>query len=503
VVAAQVGRGTTLARSAAMRRARHQHVACLCWSLCLLAPSPALGQSQTAAPASPGIFQWSATNVTRVESWSFFEPPPAGGTPDYTFIANRLRLGVTGTWSRIDYGVSVQYVQFGNLPEQATGPGPLGTGALYYLHAGRTDSHGVYLRTLFGRVRLPGNVTVQGGRFPYQLGAESPSGQAKIESVKRARLDGRLIGEFEWSLYQRTFDGIRGDVDRKSWHVSGSWFRPTQGGFEEDAGGRLSGIDITSATVTLRPAAALPATDVGFFAFRYDDDRPVAARPDNTGRSATRVDVAITTFGATAVGATALGNGEADWLGWFAGQTGSWYSQDHGAWSLALEGGYQWKSTWQPWVRAGFLHATGDRSPSDDRHQTFFPVLPTVRKYAFTTAYAPMNLEDAFVELIARPASRLTVRADVRRLWLAEAADLWYSGSGATQQSGSIFGYSGRRSGNTSDFGTAVECAADYSFGRHWSLNGFFGAIHGGPVVSTSFTGDWLRFFYLENVVQF
>jgi len=440
--------------------------------------------------------------MSRIESWSFFDPPPAGGDPDYTFIANRLRFAVTSTWPRVDVNASMQYVQFGGLPTGAVGPGLLGTGAVYYDHSRRTDSHGVYLRTLAARVRLPGTLTIQAGRFPYQSGAESPSGRPKIEAVKRSRLDSRLIGEFEWSLYQRTFDGVRGDLDRPRWHLSGAWFSPTQGGFEEDAGARMSGVDVGSVTFTVRPSVVVPATDVTAFALYYGDDRRVTARPDNTGLSAERAAVRVTTLGASAVGSTPAAGGEADWLVWFAGQTGSWYDEDHRAWSLALEGGYQWKSRWQPWVRGGLLHATGDSDPVDDRHGTFFPVLPTARKYGYTTVYAPMNLRDLFVEVITRPSSRVTVRGDVRQLWLADSADLWYTGSGAGQQEGS-FGYAGRRAGGATDFGTVVEGAADVSLGRHLSVNGFVGFIHAGPVVHARFAGDWLRFAYVESVVQF
>jgi hypothetical protein len=470
-----------------------------CSGLCLVVPAATRAQT----PDPPSHFQWSVANTSRFEAWSFFQPPPTGGDPDYGFIANRLRLTATGSWPGIELAASAQYVQFGNLPVSATGPGALGTGALYYSHSGRTDPHGIYLRTALARIRAPAGIEIQAGRFPYQSGSESPSGRPKIEAVKRARIDSRLIGEFEWSIFQRTFDGVRGDVDRAAWHVSASWFTPTQGGFENDAGARMPGVDLSNALFTLRPSVALPATDLSVFVVGYRDDRQVSARPDNTGLGADRADVAITTFGASAVGSATAERGEVDWLVWFAGQTGSWYAQSHRAWSLALEGGYQWKSLWQPWVRAGHLHASGDADPADDRHHTFFPLLPTVRKYAFTTAYATMNLNDAFVELILRPSSTLTLRADVHRLWLAKAADLWYSGSGATQQSGSFFGYAGRRSGNVTGLGTVLEGATDVSIGPHWSVNGFIGVIHGGPVVASSFADTWLRFAYFENVIRF
>jgi hypothetical protein len=442
-------------------------------------------------------------NTSRVESWRFFAPPPSGGNPDYTFVANRLRVGVAGTWSRIDANATVQYVQFGGLPNDASGPGPLGTGALYYSHAGRTDSRGVYLRTLNARARLPGGLAIQAGRMPYQSGAEAPSRRPKVEAVKRARLDGRLVGEFEWSLYQRTFDGVRGDLDRQDWHLTGTWFSPTQGGFEDDAGARMGGIQVGGATLGVRPSVAVPATDISVFAWRYRDERGVAARPDNTGLAADRVSVGITTVGASAIGSAPMGRGETDWFVWFADQTGSWYSQRHHAWSLALEGGYQWKTPWQPWVRAGVLHASGDGNAADDRHGTFFPMLPTVRRYAFTASYAPMNLRDAFAELIARPTPRVVLRADVRRLGLARAEDRWYSGSGASQQQGVNFGYAGRPSGGAKSLGAVVEGAADVTLGPHLSLNGFIGTIRGGRAVESLFGDRWLRFGYLESVIQF
>lgn len=463
-----------------------------------------LAQAPPPAPAPTPAWKLNLVNMTRVESWQFFEPPASGGDPDYAFVANRLRVSLTGTWKPFDFSAAVQYVQFGGLPTDAVGPGALGTGALYYQHSGDTASYGLYPRTLNVRVRLPQGVTLQAGRFAYVSGAEAPSGRPKIEAVKRSRIDSRLIGEFEWSLYQRSFDGVRADVDRKGWHATGSWLRPTQGGFEEDAGKSLGDVDLITGALALRPDVALPATDLTLFVYRYADDRPVAARPDNSGLTASRVDVGVTTFGATAVGAVTASGGEVDYLAWFAAQTGDWYGQTHRAWSLAAEVGYQWKKTrGQPWVRGGYLHASGDEDPSDDRHETFFPMVPTVRKYSMTTVYSTMNVDDLFAEVIVKPTTRLTARLDVRRLWLAEVADRWYAGSGATQRTGTFFGYAGRRSGASTDLAPFVmESAADVTLAKHWTANAFVGAIRGGDAVAASFQGRWLRFFYLESVVQ-
>ena len=87
-------------------------------------------------------------------------------------------------------------------------PGALGTGALYFDASQDTNSNQVYLKTLNLRLTPTPGFTVAIGRLPYATGSESPSGVPAIEAVKRQRLDSRLIGEFEWSIYQRVFDHL-------------------------------------------------------------------------------------------------------------------------------------------------------------------------------------------------------------------------------------------------------------------------------------------------------
>src|SRR5262245_28791973 len=126
------------------------------------------GVAQTAAAGATPQTTWTLRDWTRIEMWRFFEPPPGGGKNDYAFFANRLFGGVQHTARAVDLTAALQYVQFGGLPSDAVGPGPLGTGAVYYAHAGRSDSHQVYLR--YANVRLKQLIprtTIQIGRMPY------------------------------------------------------------------------------------------------------------------------------------------------------------------------------------------------------------------------------------------------------------------------------------------------------------------------------------------------
>jgi len=309
---------------------------------------------------------------TRVETWRFFEPPNGGGNNDYAFVATRLFGSVQRTAPAYDLTAALQYVQFGGLPSDAVGPGPLGTGAVYYAHAGCSDSHQVYLRYANVRFkRLVPHTTIQVGRMPYASGGEAASANPKIEAVRAQRIAARVIGEFGWSIYQRAYDGVRVDTASRRWTATGFAFHPTQGGFE------------------------------------------------------------------------------------------------------------------------------------DDRHGTFFAMLPTVRQYAQSALYSQMNNTDLFAQLLARPRTNMKVRLDWHRVDLATSSDGWYYGSGATQEHGTIFGCATRPSFGATHLATIGEGSVDYAIAPHWSVNGYLAVARAGGVVKPAFAGHTLTFAYLENVLQF
>ncbi len=275
------------------------------------------------APAAPDTTAttWFLRNWTRAELWRFFAPSPSASDHQYAFAANRLQAGVRRRAPRYEVLAALQYVQFGGLPAAAAG----GTGAAYYSHAGRTDSHQVYLRYLNVQLKeLARGLSVQVGRMPYSSGGEASSGRPRIDVVKRQRVEARLIGEFDWSLYQRGFDGLRLDLVKPAWTITGTAYHPTQGGFEDAAGLMMNDVTVIGGVATIRPGAVIPGFEWQAFAFRYADARAVAARPDNSGRAAAVADVGITTFGTTLVGASPEGERRQwDGLLWLAGQNGS------------------------------------------------------------------------------------------------------------------------------------------------------------------------------------
>ena len=304
-------------------------------------------------------------------------------------------------------------------------------------------------------------------------------------------------------MFQRGYDGVRLDYSRPRWHASAVAFHPTQGGFEDAAGGQIENIDVLAGT--LKPDLAVPNTDTQFFYYRYNDRRDVRARVDNSGLpTAERVDIAINTFGVTAAGAYPTDMGTIDALLWVVSQRGTWYGQTHRAYAIAAETGHRWNNVaWRPWIRVGAFRSSGDRNPTDDRHDTFFQILPAVRKYSLTTSYNLMNSTDIFIQAMFAPRPTLDLRVDLHQVGLAEAADRWYLGAGATQERGSFFGYGARTSNGSTSLGTVVQGSAGYRLTPRWSVNGFLGVITGGGVVLGSFDGDTLTYGYLENVLSF
>jgi len=485
-------------------------------------PSPQAFKS----PSPPGV-TGTLSNLTRVESWSFFEPRPPStpdqlvGDPDYTFVGDRAELGVRVDGARFDLSGAFNYVRLENLPTHAIGPGGLGTGAFYFAATGLSYSYQMYFSELNLRVSARDDrASVTLGRMPFASGAEVVSVNASLEALKRERLHSRLIGNFEWSYYQRRFDGARVDVDRPGWHATAAAFLPTQGGFEESTNLSMPDVEVIHGAFTRKARRRQPlhlraerfggqeegvasTSEWALFGTRYRDRRAVAAVVDNTGSLDRPVDVTITAFGGSHASVRPTRHGELDTVLWAAAEAGDWYGQSHRAASIAAEVGHRWsRAAGRPWLRAGYLWSSGDGDRNDDRHGTFFQMLPSSRKYALSSTYAQMNLTDAFAQAWFEPGG-VKARIEVHALGLASGQDLWYQGSGATASAGRYFGFSGRAAGGHTGLGTALDATMDVPLKKYWSVNAYAGTIWGGDVVKHSFSGARLMFWYLENVIRF
>ena len=459
----------------------------------------AFSRAAVAQPAEPNVTA-AVSNITRVESWSFFEPrvdilaltADPVGEPDYTYIADRAELAVRVEGDRFDLEGAFNYVRLENLPTRAIGPGGFGSGAFYFAATGVRYSYQLYLGELTVRAKSRDrrrSLTI--GRMPF---VDSSS------ELARERLDGRLVGNFEWSLYQRRFDGAQVDVDRGRWKFSGGLFMPTQGGFEESTNLTMTRIQLGVASATLVDARS----DTQIFGNIYRDRRRgLKAVVDNRLGPDAPVDVTIASIGGSHARSIELASGEADVVAWGAAQLGDWYGLAHRAGSAVIEAGHRWPhAPGRPWLRGGYAWASGDGVWNDDRHTTFFQELPSSRKYALSSAYTHMNLRDAFVQLRSEP-RRFTARIEVHKVALASGEDLWYQGSGATASGDRFFGFSGRFANGETSLGTVLEGTIDVPIKKYWSVNAYAGWIRPGGVVQGMFTDKPLVLWSVENVLRF
>ena len=426
----------------------------------------------------------------RVEDWSWFEPQEGDG--EYAFGHSLLRVGVGRQTPRDEWMLEIAQPTLFNAPKDAVRPAPegqLGLGASYRAANGSKTAD-LFLKQGFYRWKNPARGgQVRLGRFEFIEGLETMPQDPTLQALKRDRIAHRLIGNFGWSLVGRSFDGIHFSQRAGGGNATFLAARPTQGVFQLNG---WSGLDINvlyAAYSRPLPSPDAPG-DTRLFLIDYDDNRSIG-KVDNRPaavRDADRGDVHIQTLGGHYVRVFPVGRGRGDVLLWGAGQIGDWGAQRHRGTAAAIEVGYQpAASRLQPWVRAGYFRSSGDGDPNDDRHGTFFPILPTPRIYARFPFFNQMNNQDAFLQVSMKPHAKWSLRADAHLLRLTSGSDLWYQGGGAFQSG--TFGYAGRPSGGDRGLASLLDLSVDYQPSPSWTATLYAAVARGRGVVENIYPG--------------
>lgn len=445
----------------------------------------------------------------RYSYWNWFEP--ADGTADnsYDYFFTRTRLGLTFENPGFRAYLQAQDVHMFGLPENSVAQapqGPLGIGAIYYLHNRDDNPHSLIIRQAY--IEFPklfsGAVSARLGRFDYVDGTEVMyDNNPKVNQIKKIRIAERLIGPFGWSSFCRSFDGLQLIYNDDKFNLHSTMTHPTQGGFENSAQKTMTGIDLFTLTSTIKFGKVFTDTEMRFFYYYYEDDRNITATPGQSGLDQGKL--RINTYGTHWLRLWKMPGGVVDALFWGAYQNGDWGAVDHRAWAFDFELGYQFMNVpMKPWIRTGYFASSGDSDPNDGKHETFYQLLPTARKYALFPFYNMMNNKDFFIQGIVKPVKDLTLRADLHFLWLTEKNDLWYMGAGPTVEQGGIFGYIGRPSGGSNDLANVIDLMANYTFNRNLSGTVYWGHAFGGDVIKKIYPGDKNGdYFYVEMRVSF
>ncbi len=472
------------------------------------APAPAAAAS---SPLKIGNVTVTGSLRSRLYAWDWFQP--TSGDNNYAYSGNILRVSFAQKRESWDWNAEFAVPFLLGLPSNATGTGAqqgaLGLGANYLsANSGSQNTAMIFPKQFYVNFRGMGGSkfqSLQVGRFEFLDGSEVAPKNATLAALKGSRINQRLIGNFGWADVGRSFDGVHYSFAKPSDNFTFVAAVPTRGVFQTDGWG-WNKIGFGYGSYTHEWGKGRHAADTRFFMIEYDDwrhilktdNRPVAVRRGDTEN------IRINTFGAHTLHAFQTGAGTLDFLAWGAAQTGRWGVQEQRSGAFDLEAGIQPKilPKLKPWVRGGYYWGSGDGNPSDNKHETFFSILPTPRPYARFPFFNMMNNRDIFGSLILRPHAKVTVSSEFHSLRLSDSNDFWYSGGGAFQPW--TFGYSGRATSGRGSLGNLYDTSLEYRPNRKLILTGYIGYTQGLAAIEQIYPqGKDGRFGYLELLYRF
>ena len=476
--------------------------------LLILPLVPAAGQSaapsQTAARPNSGV-AISIFERSRIENWQWFAAPPQSET--YSYIESTLRLGLSQQIRKFDWQLELSQPSVLWAPKdavsQVTAQGQMGLGATYYASNGNNrSSAAAFLKQGYFRYNAGPGKNIRIGRFEFFDGLETKPSNPNLAWLQVNRISQRLVGNFGFSTAQRSFDGLDGHYGTGSWDLTAMAARADQGVFNMNGNPELN-VDLQYLALTHSQFKKHVLWRA--FALGYHDGRTGITKTDNcllAVRKADHENIRIGTYGSNIIASIPAGNGQFDLLAWGVLQNGQWGSLDQNSRAGALEGGYQFsKMKTSPWLRGGYFYGSGDTNPGDNRHETFFQVLPTPWIYAHFPFYNLMNNKDGFVQIVDRPSKRFDFRADVHWLQLDSWQDLWYLGGGAFDNK--VFGYVGRPSGGHDSLATVVDFTSSWQATKSITANFYYGHAAGGRVPAVIYpAGHNAQFGYAEMVYR-
>ena len=222
----------------------------------------------------------------------------------------------------------------------------------------------------------------------------------------------------------RSFDGARYSYSTPDTDFTFVGATPTRGVFQTDGWG-WNRIGFAYASFTKEWGHGSHSADTRFFAIDYDDFRHILKTDNRPAAVRAKAIRRISTFRHGARTASTLITTKAgtfDGLGGWPFRPGRWGTQTQRAYAFDVESGYQPAilPMLKPWLRGGFTMGSGDGNPNDNKHETFFQILPTPRPYARFPFFNMMNTEDAFGAMILRPHAKVTVSSEYHALRLSD-----------------------------------------------------------------------------------
>jgi hypothetical protein len=459
----------------------------ICFLVLLLSTLALSGQTPQSSPSQHPV-NFFVYERARGLGWQWFKAPPDNV---YGYGESLLRFGLTQTAARWDWRLEITQATILDAPNTAvsssTAQGQLGLGASYYAGNGNNSyPAAAFLKQAFARYNFDDDKNLRVGRFEFFEGTETKPKNPTLAWLQPNRVAQRLVGNFGFSNAQRSFDGVDAHYGQGTWDLTAMAGRADQGVFNMNGNPELN-VDMQYLAYTKSDWQDRFLWRV--FAIGYHDGRTGIAKTDNRPlpvRQADHQNIRVGTYGGDFLTAIPAGPGQFDFVGWGALQNGQWGALDQHAGAATVEGGYQLRHVAStPWLRGGWFRSSGDNNASDNKHGTFFELLPTPRVYARFPFFNLMNLKDEFVQVIDRPKRQWELRSDVHWLQLTSGKDIWYQGGGAFDNK--VFGMTGRPSGGFTSFASTFDISSDWHATPHLDVTGFYSRVWGKSVPGSDY----------------
>jgi hypothetical protein len=408
----------------------------------------------------------SATSRFRTEFWDAFTHNTD------TFYGIRTRVGAR-------YSFQDAVILFGEFQDAriyGLGSQTSGAGALYRAFGGGDgDAKSDKMRQYWAEIRPIEGLSIRGGRQDIKLGTQALYPDANWKYLKVKRASQRLVGTVGWTHVERSNDAGSMAYDTEGYHFYAFGGKPTTGVFETGhAYETQNDIVYGGLSVTAKRNTWIDDTEIRGFFLGYSDDRSI-------GDGGLPKDVEVYTLGFSAIGVYPMGPGNLDVLLWSAAQAGRYNGDDHFAGAAIGEFGYQLTEIYsKPWLRVGVNYASGD--DGNGNHNTFFNMLPTNHLYyGFADLLAFQNLVDVFAQVMFKPHEKVSVNVMFHQFYLANEDDMQYRGTGAFNKS--VFGFPGRSSYGSSEYGKEIDTVVSVNLCKGVSLQGGYMHFFGDDVV--------------------
>ena len=422
-----------------------------------------------------------------------FHTPSADSSRDqsYAMLHGRLRGGFELKNDQFSVLALLQAAGTTGIPDN----GAFGIGRAYYAANGETSPGKIWAIEFYARYQSPAFKVVV-GRTRFTSAGEARTGVKYLDWVKKRRLQERLIGNWDWVNVGRRYDGIAVGFGGEKARIDAFGFRPLQGGINyNDAYEWFTNLVIYGGSVTSLYDQLIPKSEVQVFYIYYDDSRP-ATRANPTVVDG---DIKISTIGASWL----VGDERDDLLAWFAYQFGDWGVEPQEALAFLFEVGRSVGSSGK--FRLGYAQASGDDTdthgsviPTDDKHKSFYNLLPTNHKWYGAMDYnAFSNLRTLYVTYNHTFNQQWSGRAALHGFNLFNRRDAWYGGSGPFNDA--ALGYAGRRSSGenfqSSKIGQELDVEGAWKFKGNHELSGgggiFWGDKAAGQFLTVDKNGLW------------